>query len=247
MLRFYSQAGEDALLWSVFKGQSAGFFIEVGAFDGRYLSNSLSFEEQGWTGICVEPHPDYFALCRSNRPRSICVHACCVGPRQGPTVRLLSEPLGILSGIRADETPNISERYAARGMAFPGFTEIEVPATTLDDVMKKHYPDVKFIDFLSVDVEGNEIDVLRGFSLDARVIVAEANTEESQKQLQEYMAGRHYLLARAIEQNFFFARDQNAAEILAAATFDIVTERTLHPLGPTATHPAHTGRKLRLG
>lgn len=47
-IRYYSQGGEDALLWSVFEGRRHGFFIEVGAFDRRHLSNSLSFEEQGW-------------------------------------------------------------------------------------------------------------------------------------------------------------------------------------------------------
>lgn len=246
-LRYYSQSGEDALLWCVFEGRSAGFFIEVGAFDGRYLSNTLSFEEQGWSGICVEAHPDYAALCRSNRQRSTCVQACCVGPGQPSTVRFLSEPLGILSGIQADETPDLPGRYAARGMVFPGFTEVEVRARTLDDIIAEYHPGITQVDFLSVDVEGTEIDVLRGFSLDARVVVAEANTEQSRQSLHEYMAHRGYIPARSIEQNFFFALDPQTADLLGSATFDITTERTTHPLGAAATHPAHTGRKLCLG
>jgi FkbM family methyltransferase len=245
-IKYYSQAGEDALLWNVFKGQSTGFFIEVGAFDGRHLSNTLSFEEQGWTGICVEPHPDYFELCRSNRPKSTCVHAACVSNGEPPTTTFLSEPLGILSGVRADATFDLPGRYASRGMIFPGF-KIEVRARSLDDIMAEFYPSITFIDFLSVDVEGTEIEVLSGFSLDARIIVAEANTGEAALRLQEYMAGRGYNASRAIDQNFFFTRDQMTASFLATATFDITTERTLHPLGTNATHPNHTGRRICLG
>jgi hypothetical protein len=65
-LRDHSQHGEDALLWAVFRGRSSGSFVEAGAFDGRYLSNSLSFEERGWKGVCVQAHPTYAPLCRAN-------------------------------------------------------------------------------------------------------------------------------------------------------------------------------------
>jgi FkbM family methyltransferase len=245
-LRYYAQAGEDALLWSVFAGERPGFFIDVGAFDGRYLSNSMSFEEQGWKGICVEAHPEYFLHCQANRTASTCIHAACVGPDDPPTARFLTEPLGILSGIRADETLDLAARYAKRGMIFPGFTEVEVPALTLDSIIAEYHPDVSQIDFLSVDVEGTEIDVIRGLSVEARVIVVEANTQEASRLLHEYMADRKYVAARSIAQNFFFTRDRRVAGILASATFDITTEGVLHPLGEAATYANHAGKRICL-
>ncbi len=246
-VRYYSQTGEDALLWGVFKDLKEGFFIEVGAFDGRYLSNTLSFEEQGWTGICVEPHPQYFEYCRANRPNSTCVQAACVGPDAPSTVTFLSEPLGLLSGLRADETPNLPGRYAARGMVFPGFSKVEIAAKTLDSIIAEHHPSLQTVDFLSVDVEGTELDVLRGFSLDAHVIVAEANTDASLSALRDYMAHRGYHFARAIDQNYFYARTPSLAARLTAVSFDITTEKTKHPLGEAATHPEHTGKRICLG
>jgi FkbM family methyltransferase len=241
--RYYSPSGEDALAWSVFRNEPPGFFVEVGAFDGRHLSNTLSFEEQGWTGICVEAHPDFIDFCRANR--RTCVHAACVAPGHAGKATFLSEPLGVLSGIRADLTQNLDGRYASRGMAFAGFTPVEVPARTLDEIIAEHK--LPRVDFLSIDVEGTEIDVLAGFSMEARVIVAEANTEAECGRLQRYMTGRGYTLARTLVQNLFFARRPEDISILSAATFDILTEATLHPLGEKATHPRHAGMRHILG
>lgn len=245
--RYYSQAGEDALLWQIFPNARDGFFIEVGAFDGRYLSNTLSFEEQGWRGLCIEPHPDYFELCRTNRPGAVCVNAACVGPDAPETVSFLSEPLGILSGLRADETANMAGRYASRGMEFPGFRRVDVAARTLDSILAEYYPDLREVDILSIDVEGSEIDVLEGFSLSARVIVAEANTDPALALLENYMTRRGYHYARALDQNYFYTRDADMAAALATASCEITTEKTMHPLGGQATHPDHTGKKICLG
>lgn len=244
-IRYYSQTGEDALAWSAFQGQQTGFFIEVGAFDGVHGSNTFSFEQAGWRGICVEAHPAYALICKTNRPHSTCVQAACVGPGHGQTVKFLSEPLGVLSGIRANETPDLPGRYALRGMTFPGFTTIEVQARTLDDIIAEHYPGLPLIDWLSIDVEGTEIDVMRGLSTPARVIVAEANTDAARDELFTYMLGRGYVYATALTQNYFFTLDQATADTLTAATFDILTEATRHPLGSQATLPWHSGQKHR--
>ena len=64
--RYYSQYGEDFILWNFFDYKEHGFFIDVGAFDGKHLSNTLSFEEHGWKGICIEPVSEYFKLCKKS-------------------------------------------------------------------------------------------------------------------------------------------------------------------------------------
>lgn len=245
--RYYSQNGEDLLLWSLFSGQERGFFVDVGAFDGVHYSNSLSFEEQGWSGICVEAHPDFFPICEKSRPRSTCIFAACVGKDGGERVMLQAEPLGLLSGIRASETPNLSERYARRSMRFPGFRSVEVPAMTLDRILREHPPPASGIDFVSIDVEGTELDVLEGFSRTARIIVAEANDPAGAKALADYMAGRGYSLARTLKMNLFFARKRDDLQKLREASVAGVTERTLHPLGQQATVIETVGRAIEIG
>lgn len=59
MVRYYSQSGEDCFIWNLLDYPDKGVFIDVGAFDGKYLSNSYSFAENGWGGICVSLHEQH--------------------------------------------------------------------------------------------------------------------------------------------------------------------------------------------
>jgi FkbM family methyltransferase len=245
--KYYGQNAEDALLWAVFDKQETGCYIDVGAFDGIHLSNSYSFEQHGWVGICVEAHPDFYPVLARQRPKTVCVHAACVGPGQGSTVEFLTEPLGLLSGIQADQTSDMPQRYATRGMVFEGFQRKVVPAMTLDEIIEKCGFTTKPIDFLTMDVEGTELEALHGFGHDARVILVEANDEEATKKLHDYLASRGYTLGRTVKQNLFFARDQRDAEILRTARIDVYTEPTLHPLGKQATLAEHVGQHVCLG
>jgi hypothetical protein len=68
---YRSQNGEDRWLDAHFGAKRAGFFVEVGAYDGVNLSNTYHFEQCGWTGVLVEPDPDMAERCRRDRPRSV--------------------------------------------------------------------------------------------------------------------------------------------------------------------------------
>lgn len=247
--RYYSQHGEDCLLWSVFDAQPRGFFIDVGAFDGVHLSNTLSFEQQGWKGICIDAHPVFIRNCARNRRGSLCLHAACVAAADVDRISVLIEPLGLLSGIHADRTPDMEARYANRGMKFPGFAKAWVPARSLDRILSEHLPPDTAVDFLSIDVEGTELDVLRGLDLERyspRVIVAEANTAEAATELTEYLAMHRYLQARQVGPNYFFAREASDLARLRGAAVECRTELTLHPSGESATLREHVGKTICL-
>ena len=69
MPNYFSQQGEDYLLWSLFRKQDVpGFFVEVGALDGLRFGNTYSFEQAGWHGVCNEAHPDYIDLMKKIAP-----------------------------------------------------------------------------------------------------------------------------------------------------------------------------------
>jgi len=74
-MKFFSQQGEDSIVWSVLKNVKKGFFLDIGALDGKRFSNTYTFELQGWNGICVEAHPKYYEICKNNRPKSVVIHA----------------------------------------------------------------------------------------------------------------------------------------------------------------------------
>ena len=232
-MNYYSQNGEDILLWDVFKDQKTGFYIDVGAFDGIYLSNSYIFEQNGWDGICVEASPVYFTFCENNRPKSICVNEACTCPEKRGTVTYLHEPLGVLSGIEAYRTTDIRERYARRNITFTGFTEYIVKSSTLDDLLAQHLPNpASSIDFLSIDVEGTEVDVLLGLSRNPRVIIVESHSPQQAEKINGHLFVRGYRAATFMGENTFFTNNEQDLERIRSAVASGRTIPTEHPLIP---------------
>lgn len=242
--QYYSQNGEDYLLSRFFRFKQTGFYVEVGAFDGVHLSNTFSFEQQGWSGICIEPNPDYFSQCQKARPRSTCIHAACTSEPSVNSIAFYQEELGLLSGTTCDRDYDIQTRYKNRGLEFNGFTKIQVPATTLNHLLKSYLAQNTKIDFISIDVEGAEIEVLKGLDLEQfkpQVLVIEANSEESKQQLNHYLVCQHnYVEARTVRENIFYTANPQDAKRLKHIRMNCKLEKSLHPLGTKYTPAAYS-------
>jgi FkbM family methyltransferase len=151
-MTYYSQIGQDKWVHSVLGNKTDGFFIELGACDGLYLSNTLFFERTlGWDGLCIEPNDKYFEALRHNR-------SCHLSNK-------------LISGV-ANEEVEFSICGAASGIVddnigpFTSKTEtIKKTTTTLANVLDEiNAPNV--IDYLSLDVEGHEYSILSTFPFD---------------------------------------------------------------------------------
>ena len=117
-----------------------GFYVDIGAFDGIHFSNTYTFEQIGWRGICVEPNPEIFAICRANRPRSVCLQKACTGDPQQKKIKFYAEEMGLLSTTIIDKEilKDIEQRYRKRGLEFPGMMETEVAACTFNEIMEQY-------------------------------------------------------------------------------------------------------------
>jgi FkbM family methyltransferase len=155
-----AQHGEDALLAERFGGKRDGYYVEVGALDGDRLSNTYHFEHSlNWTGVLVEADPEQAQRCRQNRPRSIVANRAACAPGSPATVTLQ-----VADGAEEFSTMSANRVYAGL-LAERGITTrtIDVPAATLDDILTD--AGARAIDFVTIDVEGHELDVMRGFDL----------------------------------------------------------------------------------
>jgi FkbM family methyltransferase len=237
--RYYSQHGEDFLLWHLFTPEATGFYVDVGAFDGVHLSNTYSFEQIGWSGICIEPHPTYFPICARNRPRATCLHMACVGDEDVKSTEFFTEKLGLLSGTMDQREDDVAWRYARKGLDFDGFERVTVPARTLNAILEEHLPNGTEISFVSFDVEGAELEVLRGFDLARyrpRALVIEANTESQRRAIAGAVALHGYIEARQVGFiNFVFVRERQDVGILQQVVIDCELEKSIHPLGENYT------------
>jgi FkbM family methyltransferase len=148
----FSQFGEDALILKFFAGKTDGFFVEVGANDPENLSQTFLLEDNGWRGILVEPLPNCCERLRSRRPRSQIFQVACGSPEQ--CGKALLQVNGELSKLAA----------FVPGQPSRGGCE-EVSVMTLDEILKQAGDPM--VDFLSIDVEGLELEVLHGFNLES--------------------------------------------------------------------------------
>tara|TARA_Y100000004_G_scaffold102499_1_gene114986 strand:+ start:56 stop:802 length:747 start_codon:yes stop_codon:yes gene_type:complete len=161
------------LLGNVLGGK--GTFLDVGALDGIRHSNTAELESKGWTGICIEAHPDYARLLKRNRPKSHCIH-CAVGNSDKDSVTFYTNSTGSLSSLvdyreKFDKSPEYDGYYSGnvdkptRGKdgneALSG--PVEVPMRTLDTIISKFYTG-RPIDFVKIDIEGSERLALPAFN-----------------------------------------------------------------------------------
>ena len=117
-MTFYSQDRQDYNLESyVFKGYKNGFFVDVGAYDGKSINNTLFFEEtHNWTGINIEPLPDKFQLLELYRPKCINLNLA-IDENSGETEFCCNDVLsGIMNHydprhINRINTENINDSY----------------------------------------------------------------------------------------------------------------------------------------
>jgi len=207
-LPYRSQSGQDKILHEQVFGDHKGVFCDVGAHDGLSFSNTAFFElELGWTGICMEPHPEVFEQLVGNR-RCVCLNEAAYH-REGVVPFLVNEGFTeMLSGIAEAYDPRHRERIALEQQLKGGQGHlIQVPARRLQSVFDQLK--LTTIDYLSIDTEGSEWQVIQGIDFDRvriHVIGFEVNYENSdahQAITRHLSANGYYMMAR-IEADAIF-------------------------------------------
>ena len=151
--QFSNQPAVEQQLVRAFFADRIGFYVDVGANDPVLDSQSQHLEALGWSGLLIEPDPDYCDLLRKNR-RGVVVQMACSSPenagkqlllnRAGPHSTLESKPIALGAVVRST---------------------VAVQCETLDAILRRHNAPVGF-DLLSIDIEGHELVALSGFSFD---------------------------------------------------------------------------------
>lgn len=152
-IKAYSQEGEDMILRRVFVNQRNGFYIDIGAHHPRKFSNTYLFYKLGWSGINVDATPGSMKRFKRARPRDINIEAAIGDERKTVRFYLFDEPA--LNTFNQD----VAHEWMRQNIKLVG--ELTMETITLTELLNQYLPRGKIIDFMSVDVEGNDLQVLR--------------------------------------------------------------------------------------
>jgi FkbM family methyltransferase len=205
-----AQQDEERLIRSFFAGRQSGFFVEVGANHPTEGSQTWHLEQAGWTGILVEPQPDLAALLAARRKAKVFAVACTEPGKAGGPL-----PLHIDGGRSALDRDRMAPGAQASSV-------ILVPTRTLDDLLREAEATVP-IDLLSVDVEGHEIEVLRGFDFKhwlPRLLLVEDHV--GSLGTHRFLTSRGYRLVRRLGNNGWYVPAELAVIITPSERWEIV-------------------------
>jgi FkbM family methyltransferase len=192
LTEYRSEIGQDKwVLEKVFPGVTNGYFVDVGSGHGTIGSNSRTLEERGWKGVCIDPFPTHMEGRTCKMFKEVVFSK--------PGLVMAFHTAGGLGGI-ADTLGKWNET-AARAPT------VNVTTGTLDNILARAGAP-PFIHFISLDVEGAELEALRAFPFDRYRVGAwtiEHNLEEPKRSQIVALLARHgYLRVNEWHQDDFF-------------------------------------------
>lgn len=149
----YSMQGEDLVVRNLLRKEltsgKIGFYADIGAYAPRYGSNTYLFHQYGWRGVCVEPNPKMAEAFAQERPDGLLITAA-AGP----------DGKGYWSESKLDAA---SSRVAQDAASFDDdfHPPVEIPFIAMKTLFEQHAPADGGVDYLSLDVEGFELEVLQ--------------------------------------------------------------------------------------
>jgi FkbM family methyltransferase len=194
LLESKSENGQDLFALFANKFKRHGTFLEFGAYDGITFSNTFLLEKQlNWSGVLVDPIPKHFDQMRLNR-NCISIHAA-ITVSNKEFVKILESPAS-----------NLSKPVSKRSITDKTH---RVPAYTLTEIMDKYFL-AKSLDFLSIDVEGEDLEILASVDFskyEINAICVEHNNRINSKEILKYMESDYELVWSEYSGNdFWFMR-----------------------------------------
>jgi len=164
-----SQNGQDAWVLNETNFKTEGYFVDFGATDGYEFNNTYVLEKNfQWSGICCEPNKLHHKKLVFNRPNSI-IDFRCVYSKTNEKVNFLNvnnDPdKGLYSGLSTIDEYGSTGLYPHVFAEEENYSSYEIKTVSLNDLLEQHNAP-NDIDFLSIDTEGSEYDILSNFDWD---------------------------------------------------------------------------------
>jgi len=194
----YSQFGQDLLLLKYLRSKGLSthnkFFVDIGAYDGVWSSNTYLLERCfGWQGVCIEAEPENFKDLTSDKNPRTCTKVHVAMGKYVAYANILHS--STVSTIMVNNT----QRRQRAGTVQSSI----VPMTTLDRLL--HAFNIRHVDFMSLDIEGAEMDVITASGLtNAEIDTLSVEVSNSDSTLQSVIMNEGYAVYKTIGEDVFF-------------------------------------------
>lgn len=190
MSKSYSQLGQDLKVLNFYKQKRNGYFVEIGASDGIDLSNTYLLEKEfGWKGICAEPIPNKFLRLVHNRPNAHCCRQPVYNASNVDVTFDIANNYDLLSGIASHIDCHKNAVNANK-------SQLKLKTISFNDLLEQ-YNAPSFIDYLSLDTEGSELEILKSLNFEKYtfgIIDVEHNFVEPRRtQMRELLTSHGYV------------------------------------------------------
>ena len=206
----FSQEGEDILLKRIFSNKKNGFYIDVGAHHPVRFSNTYLLSKNGWRGINIDAMPGSMALFNKKRPNDINIECPISDKKEELVYHIFNEPA----------LNTFSKSEALKKDGFHGYKIISKKimfTRTLAEILLENLNKNQKIDFISIDVEGFDLRVLK--SLDLKIFKPEiiliedlsrnTDLEEffNKSEINKYLKNYNYKLFMKTYNTMFFKKN----------------------------------------
>ena len=199
----YSQNEEEKYILEYFKGKT-GTFIDIGCNDCETLSNTRALFEMGWKGVLVDASPQAIAKCRQlyNGHKGVYIYEYAISKHNGKEI--FKESGSLLSSRDVGLVSTFHETEVARFSKTVGYVPIEVKTFKWKTFLNRLQ--IKTFDFISIDVEGDEMHILPDMDLSkTSLICLEWNSKpELKKDFEYYLDG--FKLIYTSGENLLYGR-----------------------------------------
>jgi FkbM family methyltransferase len=192
----YSQFGQDLeVIQNIFPNKRGGYFIELGAHDGITLSNTLLLEKKyGWNGLCIEPNPELFEKLKVNRSCNVSD-----GLAFSSEDVEINFSLGDLFGGITDHIDKYTNVKQSK--------QLLLKTTTLTKLLESVNAPA-FIEYLSLDTEGTELEILKGINFSKYTFgfmnIEHNYVEPRRTEIKEFLKSKGYVYhsSNRVDDNF---------------------------------------------
>ena len=203
----YSQDQEDLFINDYFKKIDNGFYLDIGCYHPIKYSNTALLYNRGWQGINIDMNQtsiDLFNILRK-KDKNICAT---ISSSNKEVTQYIDHFYSPVNTIDKNFSQVISKRIQIKH-----FSKKNIFTSTFTEIVKKYKIQITKIDFLNIDVEGHDYEVLKGIDLlniKPKIICIEVDNHEknlSNEKIKNYLIKLNYKIIKRIGFNVFFEKN----------------------------------------